>query len=139
MKKGRQQDVRSLGVYRELLEYCQTESFKKSVDDKMMDQIENTLAYLAIGFFEFDFSNKVNSYSSARQHLVRLQTLLHLKAVKWTNDVDAKKEDVDLETTLKKISEVLPGLGGLIRKTEKKANEKYARSKNHSQGRKSYD
>ena len=146
-KKSSPKDVRSLGVYKELLQFSQSDEFLNSTNDKGNDKsfekIENTLACLAMGYFEFEYSSKLLEYKNARRHLLRFLVILHMNEAaikKIEKNTDNKKNH--LEKKLTTVSSVLLGLGGLIRKTEMKSNERITRSQraaSHFKNRESAD
>lgn len=134
-KKPYNHDVRSLGVYKELLKFCHSEEFKKNCTEEMQLQTKRCLACLAIGYFEFDYTGKLNSYKEARQHLLRFLVSLHLNERNNTDNEESRFS----QDAQKTVSDILPGISGLIRKTEKRAHAKHPRTKGSSKGRKSDD
>jgi hypothetical protein len=134
-KRAFSSDVRSLGVYKELLEFCCAEKFRKINSDGMRLQTKRCLACLAIGYFEFNYADKLNSYKEARQHLLRFLVSLHLKERSNTDNEEIRL----IQEAQKTVSEILPGISGLIRKTEKRAYAKHPGTKGSSKGRKSDD
>lgn len=105
-------DVRSLGVYQELLE-----NLKNSKE--CSEEIKNVLVHLGIGYFEFDNKHKIVSYRAARQELIKVLVHLHIEG-------DSSKT---LTTILETIERVLAGIGGLIKQTEKRNDERHTRAK----------
>lgn len=113
-------DVRSLGVYSELLELCRSETFKKVPFENIGDFMVRSLVNLGIGYFEFDQKNKLLAYRSARQNI--LHALVHLHLIETTHEVS------DIKAVMETIGKIVPGIGGLIRRTEKRVYEKRPRS-----------
>ncbi|NJM10172.1 MAG: hypothetical protein HC883_04705 [Bdellovibrionaceae bacterium] len=112
-------NVESLGVYSELLAFCRSDVFKSLNVEKIKDSMEGALIHLGIGYFEFDNKNKLVSYRSARHSLVHCLVQVHLRQADEIAALAATREVID---------KVLPGVSGLIRRTEKRMYERRSRS-----------
>lgn len=117
-------DVRSLGVYSELLGFCRSQAFNKIQFENIGEFMVKALVDLGIGYFEFDQKSKIAAYKSARQKLLHSLAHLHLKET---------EEPSDIKTAMETIGKILPGIGGLIRRTEKRMHERRPRSESPSQ------
>lgn len=117
-------DVRSLGVYSELLGFCRSQVFNKIQFDNIGEFMVKALVHLSIGYFEFDHKSKIAAYRSARQSLLHSLAHLHLKET---------EEPSDIKTAMVTIGKIVPGIGGLIRRTEKRMYERRPRSESPSQ------
>lgn len=103
-------DVKTLGVYAELLTFCRSEAFKKLQNAKVRDSIEKTLVWLCIGYYEFNRRSKMDSYRVARQNILHSLVELHLR--------EADEND-EIKETLEQVGKIIPGIAGLIRQIDK--------------------
>ncbi len=117
----------NLGVYQELLEI--TKNLKKNLTDHKDRQIlfesaYKSIQYIGYGFYCFDKASKIQYFGQARNQLINL--LVHIEVNSETAEVLEIKKQLE--------DHILPGLGGLIRRSEKtllgKNNGQNARSKN---------
>ena len=123
-------DVRTLGVYAELLAFCRSQTYKDLKSLTIQTSLDETLFQLAVGYHEFNHINKVNCYRLARQHLLRAMVCLH---------IEEAEEDQTNKLSLDKVSALLAGLKGLIRGTEMRANDRRPRAQGAAQDRKPDD
>jgi hypothetical protein len=119
LNKKSARDVRSLGVYAELLGFCRSQEFNKIQFENIGEFMVKALVNLSIGYFEFDFKSKIAAYRSARQNLLHSLAHLHIKET---------EEHSDIKTAMEVIGKILPGIGGLVRRTEKRMYERRPRS-----------
>lgn len=116
---GSFRDVRSLGVYSELLGFCRSPAFRQIPFENIGEYMVKALVHLNIGYFEFDQKNKIAAYRFARQNLLHALAHSHLKETAELSDITTAMETID---------KIVPGIGGLIRRTEKRAHERRPRS-----------
>lgn len=129
-KQAKYLDVKSLGIYQELLGFRRSELCAR-LNKEIQAEIEGVLFNAAVGFYEFNYVNKLLSYREARKRLIRALVHLHI--------LEVEKND-DVAQSLSKIMSVLPGLKGLIRRTELKADGRTRRrSQGDAQGREPSD
>lgn len=103
--------LQNLGVYQELLTLVKkTKTQENLVDQPTADHLLKSLHYIGLGFYDFQTIAKITNFSLARSHMVH--ALIHLQISQNTND-ECKNQ---IENAL------LPGLGGLIRRMEKRKN-----------------
>lgn len=117
----------NLGVYQELLEM--TKNLKKNLNESLDGQILfesafKSIQFIGYGFYSFDKASKVQYFCQARNQLINL--LVHIEVISEnTKNLEIKKQLED---------HILPGLGGLIRRSEKniagKNNGQNSRSTN---------
>lgn len=118
----KQHSLESLGVYSELLQLL-TKIKPKLVSDSAIEELlSKTILSLALGFYEFQPNLKARHFSEARQYLVQAMVKIHLRHL-LTIDPDS-----ELIETKKQIEEsLLPGVGGLIRRMEKRIHAREPR------------
>lgn len=103
--------LENLGVYQELLTLIKKmKSQDPTIDQSAADHLLKSLHYIGLGFYDFQTPSKIVNFSLARNHMVH--ALIHLQIAEKPND-DCKNQ---IESAL------LPGLGGLIRRMEKRKN-----------------
>jgi hypothetical protein len=102
--------LENLGVYKELLELVKKTRPSSIFDPPTADHLLKSLHYVGLGFYEFQTLSKIANFSLARSHLVH--ALICLQISEKPND-ECRNQ---IENTL------LPGIGGLIRRMEKRKN-----------------
>ncbi len=103
--------LQNLGVYQELLTLIKKMKLQgTTIDQSAADHLLKSLHYIGLGFYDFQTLSKIANFSLARNHMVH--ALIHIQISEIPND-DYKNQ---IESTL------LPGLGGLIRRMEKRKN-----------------
>lgn len=126
-KEAKRFVLSNLGVYQELLEM--TKNLKKELNESLDGQVLfesafKSIQYIGYGFYSFDKASKVQYFCQARNQLINL--LVHIEVISEnTKNMEIKKQLED---------HILPGLGGLIRRSEKnivgKNNGQNSRSTN---------
>ncbi len=102
----------NLGVYQELLEI--TKNLKKNLTGHedwqiLFESAFKSIQYIGYGFYCFDKASKIQYFGQARNQLINL--LVHIEVGSETNEVLEIKKQLE--------DHILPGLGGLIRRSEK--------------------